>query len=67
MEAFRAFHHSDPNPVDPEHEEESRYVGAVLESVRFTYARESLKSLRNIEAILRLVHKIKPEPSHGGA
>lgn len=56
MEAFRALRVPDPDPVDPELEEESRQVGAVLEAVRFEYTRESLKSLRTIEAILSAVH-----------
>lgn len=64
MDAFRAFHVPDAEPLDPELEEESRQVGAVLEAVRFEYARESLKSLKTIEAILRLVH-LKPGASHG--
>lgn len=56
MEAFRAFRQPDSDPIDPELEEESRQVGAVLEAVRFEYTRESLKSLKTIEAILTAVH-----------
>lgn len=56
VEAFRAFHLPDPDPIDPEEEDESRQVGAVLEAVRFEYQRESLKSLKTIEAILTAVH-----------
>jgi hypothetical protein len=46
----------DQDPVDPELEEESRTVGAILKAVEFEYARESLKSLKTIEAILSAVH-----------
>lgn len=56
MEAFRAFHLPDQDPLDPEHEDESRQVGAILKAVEFEYARESLKSLKTIEAILSAVH-----------
>jgi len=56
VEAFRALRLPDPDPIDPDLEEESRQVGAVLEAVRFEYARESLKSLKTIEAILTAVH-----------
>lgn len=56
MEAFRAFHLPDPAPLDPEFEDESREVGAILKAVEFEYARESLKSLKTIEAILSAVH-----------
>lgn len=67
MEAFRALYAPDPDPVDPEFEDESRIVGAVLEAVRFEWARESIKTLKTIEAILRVAHNIKPERSHGGS
>jgi hypothetical protein len=56
VEAFRAFHVPDTEPTDVEFEEESRQVGAVLSAVGFEYARESLKSLKTIEAILSAVH-----------
>lgn len=56
VEAFRALLLPDADPADPEHEDESRYVGAVLRTVEFEYARESLKSLKTIETILRAVH-----------
>lgn len=56
MEAFRARLHPDPDPVDPEAEDESRQVGAILQAVEFEYARESLRSLKTIEAILSAVH-----------
>ncbi|MDB4946234.1 MAG: hypothetical protein JWP97_5768 [Labilithrix sp.] len=56
MEAFRALLLPDPDPIDPEAEEESREVGAILKAVEFEYARESLKSLKAIEAILSAVH-----------
>lgn len=59
MEAFRAFRLPDADPLDPEDEDESRQVGAILEAVRFEYARESLKSLKTIEAILRVAHNIR--------
>lgn len=53
---FRAFAHPDPAPIDPEDEEEARAVGAMLQAVQFEYARESLRSLKTIEAILSAVH-----------
>lgn len=59
VEAFRALLAPDSDPVDPEHEDESRQVGAILRAVEFEYARESLKTLKMIEAILVAVHKIK--------
>lgn len=59
MEAFRAFYHPDPNPFDPDAEDESKQVGAVLRAVEFEYARESLKSLKTIETMLKVVHKFK--------
>lgn len=46
----------DTDPTDVELEEESRQVGAILSTVGFEYARESLKSLKTIEAILSAVH-----------
>lgn len=56
LEAFRALHLPDSDPIDPEHEDESREVGAILKAVEFEYARESLKALKTIEAILSAVH-----------
>lgn len=56
IEAFRALAFPDADPLDPEHEDESRQVGAILKAVEFEYARESLKSLKTIEAILSAVH-----------
>lgn len=59
MEAFRALVLPDLDPIDPDHEDESREVGAILKAVEFEYARESLKSLKTIETILKVVHNIK--------
>lgn len=56
LEAFRALVFPDPDPLDREHEDESREVGAILRAVEHEYARESLKALKSIEAILRAVH-----------
>lgn len=56
MEAFRALHFPDPAPLDPELEDESRKVGAILKAVELEYARESLKALKTIEAILSAIH-----------
>jgi hypothetical protein len=56
VEAFRALLLPDPDPLDPELEDESRAVGVILKAVEFEYARESLKSLKTIEAILSAVH-----------
>jgi hypothetical protein len=56
VEAFRAFAYPDPDPLDPEEEDESRQVGAILRAVEFEYARASLRSLKTIEAILSAVH-----------
>lgn len=56
LEAFRAFALPDSDPVDPEDEDESRQVGAILRAVEFEYIRASLKSLKTIEAILSAVH-----------
>lgn len=59
MEAFRALVLPDLDPIDPDREDESREVGAILKAVEFEYARESLRSLKRIEAILTVVHNIK--------
>lgn len=59
MEAFRAFHLPDTDPIDLELEDESREVGAILKAVEFEYARETLKSLKTIESMLMVVHKFK--------
>ena len=56
VEAFRAFALPDMDPLDPEEEDEARTVGAILSALQFEYARESLKSLKTIEAILSAVH-----------
>lgn len=56
MEAFRAILFPDPDPEDPDLEDESRQVGAILRAAEFEYARESLKSIKTIEAILTAVH-----------
>lgn len=59
MDAFRALVLPDLDPIDPEHEDESREVGAILKAVEFEYTRETLKTLKTIEAILMAAHNIK--------
>ena len=55
-EAFRALYAPDLEPIDPELEDESKHVGALLRAVEFEWTREALKSLKAIEAILTAVH-----------